>query len=137
MELTLDDYKLFTGDETTFSDDDWSIIVDEASERLASFLCRDALPNPLPTTLKDLLANFIFAVRRYQGAGEEEVESKHVRNFTIKFKSNRAANAFAQVANNYADIIEMFSECGLGLDVEKSKNYCCGRFYREDYYDRF
>lgn len=47
MELTLDDYKLFTGDETTFSDDDWSIIVDEASERLASFLCRGALPNQI------------------------------------------------------------------------------------------
>lgn len=125
MELTQDEYKLFTGDNAAFEDEDWSVIVAEASERLASFLCREALPDELPVTLKDLLANFIFAVRRYQGAGAQEVESKRVRNFTINFKTNSAANAFAQIANNYRDIIDMFSECGVGIDAERSKHGCC------------
>ena len=125
MELTQDEYKLFTGDNAAFEDDDWSVIVAEASERLASFLCLEALPDELPVTLKDLLANFIFAVRRYQGAGAQEVESKRVRNFTINFKTNSAANAFAQIANNYRDIIDMFSECGVGIDAERSKHDCC------------
>lgn len=142
MELTQDEYALFTGDNTTYNSEDWSLIVEEASERLASFLCLEALPDELPTPLKNLLSNFIFAVRQHQGAGVDEVESKNVRNFTIKFRNNSAANVFAQLARNYADIIDKYSQCGSGIDVEKSKHYCCGDSTiiisgRRGWYDRF
>lgn len=125
MELTQDEYKLFTGDNATFVDSDWSVIVASASERLASLLCLESLPEPLPETLKELLANFIFAVLKFKGGGAEEVESKHVRNFTINFRNNNAANAFAQIAKNYADIIAKYSQCGTGIDCERSKSCCC------------
>lgn len=142
MELTQDEYTLFTGDETVFSEDDWLIIVANASERLASFLCLDSLPEPLPALLKELLANFIFAVQSFKGAGAEKVESKHVRNFTITFKSDKAANAFAKIAGDYADVIEQYSACGNGIDVERSKRDCCGNgltgaYFGDWHYDRF
>ena len=59
--------------------------------------------------------------------GSEQVESKHVRNFTINFKTTDAANAFAQIANQYQDIIEAYSNCNKGYAVEGDAHYCCGR----------
>mgnify|MGYP002517651081 CR=1 FL=1 len=51
----------------------------------------------------------------------------HVRNFTINFKTTDAANAFAQIANQYQDIIEAYSNCDKGYAVEGDAHYCCGR----------
>lgn len=125
--MTQDDYKLWTGETVTFDDEDWERIVDVASGRLASFLCLEALPDPLPDDLAELLANFICGVFKFQG-NFDTVESKSVRNFTIHFRSDSAVNAFAQVARQFDDVIGKYSECDLGFKVEKSTRCCCERF---------
>ena len=130
--MTQDDYKLWTGeDASSYTTTQWTKIVTVASNRLASFLC---LPNGLPTDqqgklpadLEQLLANFIAQVIAHQGS-TGAVESKHVRNFTINFKTTASTNAFAEIASQYGDIIEQYSNCGIGFAVEHSKGYCCGR----------
>ena len=110
--MTQEDYKLFTGATANIcSAMDWQRLVGVAKTRLASFLC---LPNGFPEQPADDL-------------GSEQVESKHVRNFTINFKTTDAANAFAQIANQYQDIIEAYSNCNKGYAVEGDAHYCCGR----------
>ena len=127
--LTLEQYTLYTGLTVNYSSADWEALVSIAEMRLASFLCLKQFPK-LDKTNKDLamlLANFIAAVIKFQGDGDA-VESKSVRNFTINFKTSSAANAFAQIATQYSDIISKYSECDLGIKVERSRGYCCGRF---------
>lgn len=125
--MTQDDYKLWTGETVDYSDEDWKRIVNVAKVRLASFLCLENWPSEIADDLEMLLANFICAVLRWQGTPEAGISSKSVRNFTISFNSDGAVNAFAQIAKNYSDIIEKYSQCDSGLTVEKSKRYCCGR----------
>lgn len=127
--LTQDDYKLWTGEANTMPAEDWARLVSVASGRLASLLCLDSLPEPLPDDLSMLLANFICAVLRWQGTPDSSVSSKSVRNFTISFKSDNAVNAFAQIASNYSDIIAKYSACGGGFEVERTRRCPCdGRF---------
>lgn len=130
--MTQDDYKLFTGQDNNLAQEDWDTIVEVAEARLESFLCLTALPTDedgnLPADFKLLLANFICATFTYQGTGAEKVASKSVRNFTISFTNDTAANAFAQVANQYGDIIDRYSGCGSTISVEKNARYCCDRF---------
>lgn len=126
--MTQDEYKLFTGaDASAYSAEDWNRLVAVASSRLASFLC---LPNGFPLApaddLKMLLANFIAATIKGE-LGSEQVESKHVRNFTINFKTTDAANAFAAIASQYQDIIDAYSNCEKAYAVEGNAHYCCGR----------
>lgn len=132
MTFTQSQYTLWTGQSTNYTSDDWAQIVKVAAARLASFLC---LPNGLPTDpeseggylpadLQALFANFISAMIATQGT-ESQVESKHVRNFTINFKSTAASDAFATIAPKFADIIELYSNCGLGFAVEKDAFYGC------------
>lgn len=124
--MTQDEYKLWTGESVEYSAEDWQKIVSVAKARLAALLCLDEWPAETPDDLGELLANFICAVLRFSGTPEAGISSKSVRNFTISFKSDSAVNAFAQVASNYADIIDKYSLCGSGMTVEKSKRYCCG-----------
>lgn len=125
--MTQDEYQLYTGMTVNYSTSDWTKLVSIASNRLASFLClSNGLPTPLPDDLKMVLANFIAGMIKHQG-GAEQVESKHVRNFTINFKTTASTNAFAEIASQYGDIIEQYSNCGIGFAVEHSKGYCCGR----------
>lgn len=124
--MTQNDYKLWTGETVAYTEADWQRIVNLAKTRLASFLCLEQWPEQMADDLEMLLANFICAVLRWQGTPEASVNSKSVRNFTISFKDDSAVNAFAQVAKNYKDIIEKYSQCGDSLTVEKSKRYCCG-----------
>lgn len=126
--MTQEDYKLWTGATVTYSSEDWTRITAVASMRLASLLCLESLPTPLPDDLAMVLANFIYGVLNFQGAKDAQVEEKRIRNFTIRFSSNNAANAFAQVATNYGDIVEKYSKCGHGFAVEKNTGCCCGRF---------
>ena len=131
MSLTQEQYTLYTGQKVAYSATDWATLVAVAEMRLASFLCLDLFPE-LDENNKDLamlLANFIAAVIKFQGDGDA-VSSKHVRNFTINFKSSSAADAFSQIASQYADIIDKYSECGLGVRVERQGWNCCkyGRF---------
>lgn len=123
--MTQDDFKLYTGaDASDYSAADWKKLVGIASARLASFLCLpNGLPNPLPNDLTMLLANFLEGMLKYQ-SGNEIVESKHVRNFTINFKT-ATANAFSDIAGQYSDIIEAYSNCGTGFKVESSAHYGC------------
>lgn len=132
MTFTQAQYALFTGQTDNHNATDWAQIVSVAETRLSSFLC---LPNGLPTDpnseqgylpadLQELFANFIAQMLANQGA-HSEVESKHVRNFTINFKATTANNAFAKVAQKYADIIELYSNCGIGFKVESSAHYGC------------
>lgn len=125
--MTQDDYKLWTGETVSYSDADWQRIVNVAKTRLASFLCLPEWPSDMADDLEMLLANFICAVLRWQGTPESSISSKHVRNFTISFKDDSAVNAFSQVAANYSDIVEKYSQCSSGMTVEKSKRFCCGR----------
>lgn len=125
--LTQDEYKLWTGETVNFDEADWETLVTVASIRLASFLCLESLPNPLPSPLAQLLANFMAEVFKFQGTNSP-IEEKRVRNFTIRFSNSSAADAFSQVAQYYGDIIEMYSECGAGFKVEKSSRGCCGCF---------
>lgn len=124
--LTQEQYTLFTGQTVNYSESDWSTIVAVAELRLASFLCLDEFPELTEANvdLAELLANFICGVLKYQG-GNGAVESKSVRNFTIKFKSSSAANAFSLIATQYGDIIDKYSECGIGIKVERSKGCGC------------
>ena len=123
--MTQEDYKLWTGETVSYSEADWTRIVNVAKIRLAAFLCLDKWPEQIADDLQMLLANFICAVLRWQGTPEAGISSKSVRNFTISFSSDSAVNAFAQVAKNYSDIVEKYSLCDSGLTVEKSKEYCC------------
>lgn len=122
--MTQEAYTLWTGEATSYSETDWQKIVNAASARLASFLCLPALPNPLPDDLEELLANFIAGVISRSG-DSAEIESKHVRNFTINFRKSTAANAYALIAQNYGDIIEKYSQCGLTINVERDARRCC------------
>lgn len=124
MEMTQDDFKFLTGMTTNYTATQWAKILQAASIRLASFLCLDELPTPLPADLEELLANFIAGVITHQGA-DQEVESKHVRNFTVNFRRSTAANAFAQIAQQYGDTIERWTECGLGVNVSDKPWRCC------------
>lgn len=131
--LTQEQYTLYTGLTVEYKSSDWTAIVTVAEMRLASFLCLETFPE-LDSSNNDLamlLANFIAAVLKFQGDGDA-VESKHVRNFTINFKSSSAADAFSQIASQYNDIISKYSECDLGVKVERSKPCCC----RFGYYGR-
>lgn len=125
--LTQEQYKLFTGQTVTLSEADWQTLVTVASIRLASFLCLETFPGLTDKNLDlaELLANFIAGVLKFQGNGDT-IESKRVRNFTINFKSSSASNAFSQIAAQYGDIIEKYSQCNSGVIVEGSHRYCCG-----------
>ena len=126
--LTQEQYTLFTGLTVSYLQSDWEAIVSIAEMRLASFLCLENFPelDETKTDLAMLLANFIAAVIKFQGDGDA-IESKSVRNFTINFKSS-AADAFSQIANQYKDIIDKYSQCDLGVKVERSRRWCCGYF---------
>lgn len=128
--MTQEEYLIFTGEQTNYTLDVWERLVNVAKIRLASFLCTsaDALPKTLTDDFKMLLANFISATLSHQGS-VGEVQRKAVRNFTIEFKSNSAVDAFAQIAKQYPDIIELYSNCGSGFAVERTRIDCCGRKY--------
>lgn len=116
--MTQDDFKLFTGETNTLDSDSWDRVVAVASSRLASFLCLEQYPDNPEDDLLMLLANFICAVLRFQGNPEPTVASKSVRNFSVSFSQETAANAFEQVAANYGDIIDKYSACEIGFTVE-------------------
>lgn len=131
--MTQEDYKLWTGeDASSYTQAQWLRIVASASTRLASFLCLETLPTndqgKLPDDIQELLANFIAGVLEHHGT-TGAVASKHVRNFTISFSKTTAANAFAQIAAQYGDIIEKYTQCDLGIDVEKTSHYFCGNYW--------
>ena len=107
--MTQDDFTLYTGEQVNYPDEEWALIIDIAEMRLASLLCLENFPELTETNqdLAMLLANFISATLKYQGA-QDAIESKSVRNFTINFK-NSATNAFEQIYSQYRDIIEKYS----------------------------
>ena len=128
--LTQDDYKLYTGETSTLSPEDWSKMVSIAATRLAMALCLDELPmvdGNLPDDLAMLLANFICLMLAHQGK-DSQVTSKRVRNFSISFGSNSSAGAFSKLLENYVDIINKYSACGNGMSIEHNTRTCCGRF---------
>lgn len=125
--MTQDEYKTWTGETVNFSEEDWEAYISVASMRLASFLCLSELPTDdgeLPEDLKMVLANFLCAILKFRGNANTQVEEKRVRNFTIRFSSSSAANAFAQIESQYADIIGKYSACESGLVVEKNAPRC-------------
>ena len=128
--LTQEQYTLYTGQTVSYSDSDWQSIVAVAEVRLASFLCLETFPNLDGSNddLAMLLANFIAAVLKFRGDGDA-VTSKHVRNFTINFKTSSAADAFSQIASQYSDIIGKYSQCDLGVKVESLHWHCGGCDY--------
>lgn len=123
--LTQDDYNLYTGLKVCYSDTAWQTLTTIAANRLASFLCLEELPEITADTadLAMLLANFIAAMLRFQG-NYDAIDSKSVRNFTIKFKSS-ATNAFGQIYDQYEDIIEKYTACGTEIKVERSERCWC------------
>ena len=132
--MTQDEFTLYTGENVNYPDEDWDLILDIAEMRLASLLCLDEFPELTEANqdLALLLANFISATLKFQGA-QDTVQSKSVRNFTINFK-NSATNAFEQIYSQYRDIIEKYSQCDLGVKVERSSWHCCG-YYNNGYFN--
>lgn len=129
--LTQDDYKLYTGETSSLSTENWSKIVSLGVERLAWQLCLEELPKDsegnLPNDLAMLLANFIYLMLSHRGS-DSRIESKSVRNFTIKFGTSGVTGAFAKLSENYPDIIEKYSQCGATMSVERNTETCCGHF---------
>lgn len=123
--MTLDDYKLWTGETMQVTDEQFEAIVEVASGRLGSFLCLGSLPEPLPKGLEMVLADFIYSVQAHRGP-DAVITNKRVRNFTISFASNAAANAFAQIARQYGDILEKYSDCGSTISAEGNRRCCYG-----------
>lgn len=123
--MTQDDYTFYTGQTAGFSDEEWSKLVAYAKMRLASFLCLETFPELTDENMElaELLAVFICYWLKYRGE-TEDIESKNVLHFTIKFRKG-AANAFAQLYKNYSREIEKYSDCGSGLVVEKNPRGCC------------
>lgn len=122
--MTQDDFELWTGQKTSYTAEEWQKIWAAASVRLARFLCLDMLPTTLPNDLAEMAANFIAAVLNRHG-DSGSVERKSVRNFTVEFRQPTAADAFAAIGQQYGDVIEAYSDCGLGINVEHSARHCC------------
>lgn len=122
--LTQDDYKLYTGETVNYPSDDWQKLVSLASSRLAGLLCLNELPDIAEyVDIALLLANFICLMLESRGKNLR-VASKKVRNFTISYNDNNAANAFAELQRNYGDIIEKYSACGTGVSIERDAMRC-------------
>lgn len=121
--LTKDDYKLYTNETVTLSDEDWQKIVDMSADRLAGFLCLEELPTDvdgnLPEELKLVLANFICLMLAGRGRNLQ-VASKKVRNFTINYNKSSATNAFTKLEDSYGDIIAKYSNCNHGFRCERN-----------------
>lgn len=121
--LTQDDYKLYTGETSNLSDEDWLKMVSLASSRLAAQFCIEELPTDdkgnLPEDLKLVLANFICLMLADRGRNLE-VSSKRVRNFTINYSNNGITNAFAKLSQEYADILGKYSNCAT---IAYERNY--------------
>lgn len=128
VNLTQQEFSTLTGQTVNYSPSDWELLEGIAEIRLASLLCLDIFPelDSTNTDLAMLLANFISATLKYMGA-DDTIDSKSVRNFTIKFKSS-ATNAFEQIYSQYSDIIEKYSECDTIVKVERSSCHCCGYY---------
>lgn len=128
VNLTQQEFSTLTGQTVNYSQSDWELLEGIAEIRLASLLCLDIFPelDSTNTDLAILLANFISATLKYMGA-DDTIDSKSVRNFTIKFKSS-ATNAFEQIYSQYSDIIEKYSECDTIVKVERSSCHCCGYY---------
>ena len=122
--MTQDDYKLWTGSTASYTDEEWQKIQTAAMKRLARFLCLDMLPEPLPDDLAEMTAYFISAVLANRTASGE-VQRKSVRNFTVEFSKPTAADAFAAIYQQFADVIEAYGDCGDTIHVERTKRHCC------------
>lgn len=121
--LTQDDYKLYTGETSSLSDEDWSKMVSLAASRLAAQLCLEKLPTDadgnISEELKLVLANFICLILAGRGKNLQ-VSSKKVRNFTISYSNNGITNAFAKIYQEYGDILGKYSNC---TSIAFERNY--------------
>ena len=122
--MTQDDYKLWTGSTASFTDEEWQKIQTAATKRLARFLCLETLPEPMPEDLAEMTAYFISAVLTNRQASGE-VQRKSVRNFTVEFSKPTAADAFAAIYQQFADVIEAYGDCGDTIHVERTVRRCC------------
>lgn len=126
--LNQDDYKLYTGETSNLSDEDWTKIVSLSAVRLAGLLCREELPTDddgnLSEEMKLVLANFICLMLADRGRSLQ-VSSKRVRNFTISYNNSSVANAFAKTMQEYGDIIGKYSNCN-GSAIERNYPRCGG-----------
>lgn len=126
--LTQDDYKLYTGETSNLSEEDWTKMVNLASSRLAAQLCLEALPTGadgnISEELKLVLANFICLMLADRGRNLS-VSSKRVRNFTISYSNNGVTNAFAKLIQEYGDILGKYSNCS-GIAYERNYPRCGG-----------
>ena len=111
--LTQDDYKLYTGETSALSTEDWEKMVGLAVFRLENALCLEELPTQdgeIPEELKMVLANFICLMLAGRGRNLQ-VSSKKVRNFTISYNNSSVANAFSKLQQEYGDILGKYSQC--------------------------
>lgn len=122
--MTQDDYKLWTGSTASYTEAEWQKIQTAATKRLARFLCLETLPETLPDDLAEMTAYFISAVIANRSVSGE-VQRKSVRNFTVEFSKPTAADAFAAIYQQFADVIEAYSDCGDTIHVERTMRHCC------------
>lgn len=122
--MTQDDYKLWTGSTASYTDEEWQKIQTAATKRLARFLCLETLPDPMPEDLAEMTAYFISAVLGNRQASGE-VQRKSVRNFSVEFSKSTAADAFAAIYQQFADVIEDYGDCGKTISVPRTRRHCC------------
>ncbi len=129
--ITQDDYKLYTGETSTLSNEGWSKMSNMAAARLALALCLETLPTDadgnLPEDLAMVLANFIYLMLDHRGS-DATITSKRVRNFSINYASSSASGAFSKLEENYGDILGKYSNCGSTIDIEQNTRTGCERF---------
>lgn len=128
--LTQDDYKLYTGETTNFSNEDWLKLTSLSSQRLLSLLCLEELPKDskgnTPDDFQLVWANFIYLMLAHRGQ-DSRVTHKSVRNFSISYGSSSVSGAFAKLTDNYGDILEQYSNCKSSFSIEHNTRICCER----------
>ena len=117
MELTQEEFQLWTKQAVTFSDEEWSEIVGLANARLASFLCLEELP---PDSALALPLAWLIRFTLDFESEDSKISSKRIRNFSVSFRGQEAANAFKKIADEFGDILDSYSNCGLAFSVERS-----------------
>lgn len=86
-----------------------------AEKRLKGLLCLQAYPQTIDDNMKLLLAQmFGVIVQELGSVANTGVTSKKVEDFSITYESNPDSPEVV-FESTYADIIALYSECGLGF----------------------
>ena len=128
--LNIDNIQILLGRKLTEAEfKGFDVYLGIATTKLADVLCLEALPNPLPCDLAQVLAGFFGVVATSQTASDN-IQSKHVEDFTITYRE--AESGFEGVIKNNLATIAKYSACdgailhGKTLLDASEDDCCCG-----------